>query len=79
MTMYQHNEDRLKAWYRRSIWGGVQPSDQERIRTVLSYMLRQLSHGVVPDADLVFDTLEGRVPVPSCGFIGCTWNEEHVH
>ena len=46
---------------------------------VISYLLRELSHGRVPRVGLVSDTLSGKVPVPLCEFVGCGDENPHVH
>jgi hypothetical protein len=45
----------------------------------LGYILRRLSRGLIPDPHLVMDTLEGREKVPSCGYLGCTADDDHTH
>ena len=49
------------------------------INDVMQYMIRCLSRGRIPSRDLVEKTLSGEISVPSCRFIGCCLDGEHVH
>ena len=80
-------EERLEEWHKFSLFGGVineapLPEGEELNKiwgACLGYMVRRLSHRQVPRMELVRDTLLGKLPVPDCGFIGCTCDFEHVH
>jgi hypothetical protein len=78
------NRAMLDKWYKRSIWGAYGNSDDpteaelnKRCGGVTGYMLRMLSRGQVPNPDVVFDTLSGKLPVPGCGIVGCFIDFEH--
>lgn len=77
--------ERLEEWYKFSLFGGIvrdvpeEMNNKEVWLACLAYMVRQLSHRRIPHMELVRDTLLGKLPVPPCGFIGCTWDAEHVH
>jgi hypothetical protein len=77
-------EERLEAWHKFSLFGGIIGIVPEDVQpeiwgACLGYMIRRLSHRQVPVMELVQDTLNGKLPVPPCGFIGCNWDAEHVH
>jgi len=74
---------RLEEWNKFSLWGNVdfpEGLDQQKaIGACFGYMIRRLSHRTIPRMDLVRDTLTGKLPIPECGFIGCTLDFGHVH
>lgn len=75
-----HALDTLSRWqaHRKTfLWGKV--ADPRMSELVLGYMLRTLTRGIMPDPDLIRDTVVGQIPVPSCGYIGCPTKDEHVH
>lgn len=70
----------LAAWDRRFMFSGEwTTNDPRRANAVLTYMLRCLSRGRIPDPVLVTEVLYGAQEVPQCGYIGCTCDYEHVH
>lgn len=82
------NESRLKEWaqFKPFMWslpGTEDPLKEAEVqRAVLGYLLRALSRGRVPLYQPLMDYLEGRTPLPSCGFIGCLMDQQcgdHVH
>ena len=79
-------ESELKhKWDRKTSFGwGVSChfAEKEQMRVanaVISYMTRCLSRRRVPNPEWLASALLGDTPIPSCGCIGCFWDEPHVH
>ena len=85
--LYMTNEEKLEEWRNFSLFGNIiseapLPEGEELNKVwgaCCGYMIRNLSHRRIPRMELVRDTMLGKLPVPKCGFIGCTWDAEHVH
>jgi len=79
----ENDERRLKEWKGRHLFlCPTSHPDHRMIGAVLGYMARRLSRGQIPDVNLVSDTLEGKLKIPDCGYIGCNLHEsmgDHVH
>ena len=78
------NDEALRRWNKRALFGAEVQSQSEaeaseRMRAVLTYMVRRLSRGVVPDVDVVMDVLDGKADVPACGIAGCVLDFNHCH
>lgn len=70
----------LADWDRRFMFSGDWvTNDPRRANAVLTYMLRCLSRGRIPDPVLVTEVLHGVNDVPHCGYIDCKCDYEHVH
>jgi hypothetical protein len=72
--------ERLEEW-RKERFVLFCPPDltPEQSRAVLGHLMRNLSRGRIPPIGPLKDYLEGKTPLPPCGYIGCFWTEEHVH
>lgn len=75
---------RAKGWSERNIVPVFSLTDDSKQAlqlqaACLGYLVRALNKGLVPDPQLLADTLRGKKPVPNCGYLGCTWDAEHVH
>ena len=79
------DREKLEEWNKYSLFGGATrqakgEGREEILRACLSYMISRLSHRQIPRLEPVRDTLNGKVPVPPCGVIGCAWDApDHVH
>lgn len=79
--------ERIETWHHLSLFGGLVEGHasmtDEEIATArkacLSYVIRLLSRGRIPDPAIVTNTMLGRTPVPGCGFLDCHIECHHGH
>ena len=88
---YRREEERIHSWMQNSRrnaralahWSRqvvVRTDDHIKQQAVLTYMMRVLSKGLVPLVDVVVGTLEGRMPIPPCGYLTCALDtDDHSH
>lgn len=76
---------RLAGWNKQVVFhypimvSMTEQEQQAAANACLGYILRRLSRGAIPNPKLVMDTLEGKSPVPPCGFLGCDMADDHTH
>ena len=75
---------KAKGWDKRWLFStpfddAPEVEQQRRQVAVTRYMLRSLSRGRLPDAQLIADALGGAKQVPECGWLNCLIGFEHVH
>lgn len=72
-----------KGWEKKWLWsfGHDGSADAlEREHACLTYILREMSRGRVPDPHLIESVLLKKKDVPQCGYINCKWDApDHVH
>lgn len=52
--------------------------DKKTLEAMVNYMARNLSRFQIPRKTLIEETSKNNY-VPKCGYLGCSWDEEHVH
>ena len=79
--MEDQDVKRFEKWRKVGLFmNPTEFGDERVVGACLGYMIRLLSKGIMPESQLVIETLEGKRKVPPCGYINCFWDEDdHVH